>query len=145
MLLYLPGPLGRDTVSSTVTVPPGVSSGCVRPHLTISLCRKIDVAEPTNTWWLSGRHRFCFVLKGGCHMLSFAELGNSQMNKAPFSAPKSIPSLEVRNSEKGERPRFAFVSNHGWTHKRKGLEQIKITLLRVIFCWILSSTFGSSW
>lgn len=41
-------------------------------------------------------------------MLSFAELGNSQMNKASFSAPKSITSLEVRNSEKGERPRFAF-------------------------------------
>lgn len=80
------------------------------------------------------------VLKGGCHMLSFAELGNSHMNKAPFSAPKSITSLEVRNSEKGERPRFAFESNHAWRHKRKGLEQIKITLLRVNFSvgfWVL--------
>lgn len=45
-------------------------------------------------------------------MLSSAELGNSHMNKAPFSVPKSIPSLEVRNSEKGVRPRFAFESNH---------------------------------
>lgn len=51
------------------------------------------------------------VLKGGCHMLSFAELGNSHMNRAPFSASKSIPSLEVRNSEKGVRPRFAFEAN----------------------------------